>query len=65
MRPCEPASVHICIWMSRHYTTVLTCTTTSFVERYINKTSSLLLKDTGPLPRKQYTYRLLQILLYA
>ena len=35
------------------------------VERYINKTSSLLLKDTGRSLHKQYNYSLLQMLLYA
>ena len=38
---------------------------TSFVQRYINKSSSLLLKDTGRSPRKQYNYNLLRILLCA
>ena len=38
---------------------------TSFVERYINKTGSLLLKDTGRSPCKQYNYSLLWILLYV
>ena len=38
---------------------------TFFVERYINKTSSLLLKDTGHSPHNQYNYSLLWILLYA
>ena len=38
---------------------------TFFIESYINKTSSLLLKDTGHSPHKQYNYNLLQILLHT
>ena len=37
---------------------------TSLVERYRNKTSSLLLTDTRPSPHKQYNYHLLQILVH-
>ena len=48
------------------YMTVLACTTlyTSFIERYINMTSNLLLKGTGRSPRKQYNYSFSWILLY-
>ena len=34
---------------------------TFFIKRYINKTSSFLLKDTGHLPSEQYNYTLSQI----
>ena len=52
--------------LDRIYKMILACTTyiTFFVDRYMNKTSSLLLADTSYSPGKQYNYSLSPILLY-